>query len=84
MTAKDIPSVAKQFGDAKKSKIHINESLTSVRRRLLGRINEYKKGNNFKFLWTHNGKIFLKQSEASRSFVFTNEDDFESFINTPH
>ena len=29
LTAKDIPSVAKQFGDAKKSKININESLVN-------------------------------------------------------
>lgn len=83
-TSKDIPSVARQLGEVKKpGKIHINESLTSYRRRLMGKINDYKKENNFKFLWTQNGKIFLKQSETSpKAYAFTTEEDFEAFISS--
>ena len=50
-----LPSVEDGNG-----KIFINESLTSYRKRLLGRIREYKRKNNANYLWTNNGKIMLK------------------------
>ena len=45
------------FGD---NKIHINESLTTYRKRLFGKINAFKQQRNHKFLWTANGKILLR------------------------
>ena len=46
-----------------------NESLTSYRNRLFGRIYEFKKSNKFKFLWTVNGRSAL---ERARHLRFTN------------
>ena len=42
------------------NKIHINESLTTYRKRLFRRINTFKQQCNDKFLWTANGKILLR------------------------
>ena len=42
------------------NKIHINESLTTNRKRLFGKINTFKQQRNHKFLWTANGKILLR------------------------
>lgn len=78
-TNKDIPSVASSL-KGKPGRIHINESLTSYRRRLLGKINSFKKENHYKFLWTQNGKILLKQSETSSTYAFTTDGEFEEFL----
>ena len=40
----------------------INKSLTSFRKRLFGRIHNLKKENQFKFIWTVNGKILLRET----------------------
>lgn len=79
-STKDLPSVF-AVDQESKSRIYINESLTSYRRKLLGKINQFKKENGFKFLWTNNGKIMLKKHDTAKSFGFTNEMDFEEFVN---
>lgn len=78
---KDLPSIESQPSRSKKStgKIHINESLTAYRRNLLWKVNEFKKENNFKFLWTNSGKIFLRQNESSEVYMFKTEEEFERF-----
>ena len=62
------------------NKIYINESLTSYRNRLFGRIHEFKKSNKFKFSWTINGKISLRESETSTVYKFTTHEEFEEFL----
>ena len=47
-----------------KDKIHFNELLTSYQRRLFGRINKFKLDNNYKSLWTVNGKIHLTATKT--------------------
>ena len=68
---RDLPSVAKNIGKSiqRANKIYINESLTSYRNRLFGRIHEFKKSNKFKFLCTVNGKISLRESKTSIRFT---------------
>ena len=63
-------------------RIFINESLTSARKKLLGRINKYKKDNQYKFIWTNNGKIFIKKNEENKTCgPFTTDAEFERFAN---
>lgn len=52
--------------DNKKIKIYINELLTSNRRRLLHKAKLFGRENNYKFVWTKNGKILMKMTEDSR------------------
>lgn len=67
------------------NKVHINESPTAYRKRLFGRINSFKKNHNYKFLWTSNGKIHLRQSEDSVIHTFRTpeqcEDHEDSILN---
>lgn len=70
-----LPSV--QDGNGK---IFINESLTSYRKRLFGRIREYKRKNNLKYLWTSNGKIMLKVNDTSPTQAFMTHEEFEDYL----
>ena len=70
-----LPSVEDGNG-----KIFINESLTSYRKRLFGRIREYKRNNNLKYLWTSNGKIMLKVNDTSPTQVFVTHEQFEDYL----
>ena len=81
-SAKDIPLISETLGtnNAEDSKIFINESLTLYRRRLFGRVNEYKRNNKRKHIWTVNGKIYLRQSDESKVLSFTTSDEFDEFL----
>ncbi|PFX34174.1 hypothetical protein AWC38_SpisGene1029 [Stylophora pistillata] len=53
----DLPSVVCQpesVAVSHKAQIHVNESLTPYRKRLLGRILQFKRDRNYKFIWTAN------------------------------
>lgn len=80
-STKDLPLIAQEYGKSIHSadKIFINESLTPYRKRLFGRINEYRRINKWKFIWTVNGKILLRESDSSRVFSFTTNEQFEDF-----
>ena len=63
-----------------KAQIHVNESLTPYRKRLLGRILQFKRDHNYKFIWTVNGKIMLKKTESSTTKRFVTHEEFEKFL----
>ena len=63
------------------TKIYINESLTAYRRRLFGKLNSFKNINKWKYLWTTNGTIHLRQTDSSQTFHFNTMEDFEEFVN---
>ena len=75
-------SIRAEIGESvsRDNKIYINESLTSYRKRLFGRIKDYKRKNNVKYLWTSNGKIMLKVNEASATEAFTTHEEFEDYL----
>lgn len=74
-----LPLVA-ESNNSENSKIYINESLTNYRKRLFGRIKEYKRANNVKYLWTSNGKIMLKMNDMSPTQVFVTHEEFEDYL----
>ena len=78
----NLPSVQAAMGLAATSnnKIHINESLTGYRKQLFGRINDFKRKNNYKYLWTVNGKIMLKAHDSSETKSFVAHEEFEDYI----
>lgn len=79
-----LPSVAAELGKSiadKPTKIYINESLTPYRRRLFGKLNTFKNTNKWKYLWTTNGTIHLRQTDSSQKFHFDTMEDFEEFVN---
>ena len=63
------------------TKIHINESLTSYRIRLFGKLYSFKNASKWKYLWTTNGTSHLRQTDSSQTFHFDTMEDFEEFVN---
>ena len=79
---KDLPSVQIQSESSSVSHnaaIHINESLTPYRKRLFGRILDFKKKCHFKYLWTSNGKIMLRESDTSTTHGFVSFEEFDEY-----
>ena len=63
-----------------KKKLYISESLTQARKKLFGSINKFKKDNKWKYIWTNNGRIYLKQGDGEkRTFTFNYADEFADF-----
>lgn len=73
--AQDIPSLNLRST----SMIFISESLTPKRRRLFGEVNKIKKQRKWKYIWTTNGKIFLKEKDQSSTYTFEREEDLYNF-----
>ena len=68
----------KEF-DVKDTRIYISESLTQFRKKLFGAVNKIKKKLQWKYIWTNNGKIYLKQSDKSKLFIFNSTADLHKF-----
>ncbi|PFX27356.1 hypothetical protein AWC38_SpisGene7936 [Stylophora pistillata] len=80
---KDLPSVVctpEYVAVSHKALIQVNESLTPYRKRILGRILQFKRDRNYKFIWTANGKIMLKKTESSITKCFVTHEEFEEFL----
>ena len=80
---KDLPTVRAQpesSAISHKAAIHVNESLTPYRKRLFGRILEFKRDNNYKYLWTANGRIMLRETDTSRALCFVTYETFEEYL----
>ena len=59
--------------------LDFRESLTPFRKKLFGAVNKIKKKLEWKFIWTNNGRIYLKQSDSSRSYTFVSGSDLNNF-----
>ncbi|KAK5646928.1 hypothetical protein RI129_005392 [Pyrocoelia pectoralis] len=56
------------IGMQKVSPIYVNESLTEIRRKLLGKARIFKKERKWKYVWIKNGKIFLRNTDNSKVY----------------
>ena len=80
--SKDLPmvyAVPESSTVSHRSRIYINESLTPYRKRLFNRILEFKRTHNYKYLWTNNGRIMLRESESSQPQCFVSYADFDKY-----
>ncbi|CAH3188586.1 unnamed protein product, partial [Porites lobata] len=81
---KDLPSMVCEPESAVVShtaQIHVTAMLRRLyRKRLLGRILQFKRDHNYKFIWTANGKIMLKKTESSTTKCFVTHGEFEEFL----
>ncbi|XP_072178311.1 retinol dehydrogenase 11-like [Diadema setosum] len=53
------------FGYQGRGQIFINENLVASTKELLSDVNKARKGAGYKFLWSHNGKIYVKKNEKA-------------------
>ena len=63
MKLKDMTSKALGFSD--ENRMFISESLSPANRELFNEAYKLKKDLDYKFLWTSNGRVFLRATEAS-------------------
>ena len=75
-TKEKVVSAKKQGRDYKfrNNNIFINDHLTAYGKKLFGTAKKIKKDKHYKFLWTRNGKIFIKKNEDS-STIYIDSDD---------
>lgn len=71
---KDIPGLGSDHG-----RVYISESLTPSRKKLFGEINKIKKSRKWKFIWTQNGRIFIREAENTRIYGFNTKEDLAEF-----
>jgi len=66
------------------SKIYINEHLCPANKRLLGRANAARRalpaGSLFKYIWSHEGKIFCKKEVGARTEIIRCDEDIVKYI----
>jgi hypothetical protein len=69
------------LGFSTSNRIYINESLTPQSRAIFGEVKKFRNQHHFKFIWTRNGKVFLKKDESQQSIasVFDSMEEFEKF-----
>lgn len=69
--AKDLPDLELDS----EARVYISENLTPYKKKLFGDVNKIKKRRKWKFIWTYNGRIFLKEDESTQTFTFDTEED---------
>lgn len=52
------------FDNENNNRIYFNEFLTSNRKRLLVKAKLFAKSNDYKYVWSRGGKIFIRKSEG--------------------
>ena len=55
--------------------IFINENLVGATRILLGEVNKVRRDLGYKFLWTYNGKIYVKKNEKAFPIIVHGKED---------
>ena len=57
--------------DQSTNRIYINENLTPTTKRLFHQVNERRKHLKWKFIWTSNGKIYVRKNEDAESIMIS-------------
>ena len=65
----------KDLGFQGRDRIYINENLISSTRELLGEANKARKSAGYKFLWTYNGRIYVKKNETAFPIIIHGKED---------
>lgn len=57
--------------------IYISESLSPANRELFKSCLTFKKNRKYRFIWTHNGRIYLRKEENSPAIMINSQKDLE-------
>lgn len=64
-----------ELGYEVSNRIFINESLTEENRGVFNESLKFKKEQKFAFIWTSNGKTYLRKNKDSRAIVINSKED---------
>ena len=56
------------------------ENLTPLRQRIYMAARKFSKENEFRFVWTNRGNVFLRKDELSAKILITNRTVFENLL----
>ena len=73
--AKDLPNL----NLSSEADVFISESLTPLKKKLFGDVNKVKKHLKWKYIWTYNGRIFIREDENLPPFSFDTVEDLNKF-----
>ena len=62
-------------------KVYVNENLTRPRKKLFWLTKQKAKKIGFKYFWTTNGNIFVKQTDQAEVIAIKNEKDLDLMVN---
>ena len=62
------------------TKLYVNENLTQYRKKLLWKTKELTKKYHYAYLWTTNGKIFVKKNEKDEPRIIQSENDYQKLV----
>ena len=74
--AKDIAN--KDFPAAGMQRLYINKNLTQSCKHLLWQMKQAARTRDYSYIWTRNGKIFVRKDENSDSVLITSESDLRN------
>lgn len=60
--------------------VYINEHLTTHNINLFWQAKLKSKDNNYKFVWTKDGKIFVRRNENEKAYRIRNEDNLKKIV----
>lgn len=69
---------SKKLGYTQDKKIYINHDLTKTNLELYMAAKNFKKENNFRYLWISNGSIFLRRDENSATLLIDDKEKLEN------
>ena len=59
------------------NKIYVSESITAKNKELFKECLKFRRKNDFKYIWTNQGRIYLRQNKDSPSKAITSQADLE-------
>ena len=65
----------KNFSVSDTKNIFVNENLTPTRKQLFWKTKQEVKNNSWKYIWTHNGNVFVKKDDNATITAIKNELD---------
>ena len=65
----------KNFSVSDTKNIFVNENLTPTRKQLFWKTKQEVKNNSWKYIWTHNGSVFVKKDDNASITAIKNELD---------
>lgn len=74
ISKKRLQMESRNLGFPNSNKIYLNHELTKGNVKLHTAARLFKKQHNYKFLWIHDGNIFIRKNENSRIILVDNED----------
>ena len=72
--AKDLP----YLNLSSEAHVFVSASLTPSKKKLFGDVNKVKKHLKWKYIWTYNGRSFIREDENKPSFSFDSAQDLDT------